>query len=187
MKTKKLMFIFIIFIIIGTILLVPRYNNKEKVDLYNVKMDDDFEFEKNTEYFIDSSHVEIIGEHFYFKTTGSKAKSTVYYYNAKVTNKYNQEYYIIVYLNSAARTNMLKGNLKDISGSVCQVNSKIKDRQMNSLGSIAKNAKVYNMYLGVSVNTGIQLIGVSFIFTGVICMIIVVVQSKKHKIKEEKQ
>ena len=184
MKTKKTIYIFIILIIIGCLfLLVGNKNNSnaEEVDLYYVNMKDDFEFEKNTKYFIDSSHIEIVGDYFYSKTTGGKGRTKEYYYNAKITNKYNQEYYIILKLNSGARTNMLNGNLKDESGVVYEVNSKIKDKQIESLGYKGKYADVYSIYLGMSSDTGLQLIGVSCIATGIICMIIVGVQSKKHK------
>lgn len=185
MEFKKLIILFIIFFIIGIIFFqIGNTNNGEKIDLFYVDMNSNFSFEKDIEYFIDSSHIEIIGDYFYknrIKDTANNNNTTDFYYNAKVTNVYNQEYYIIVVLNDGARTNMFNGNLKNSEGIIYEIDDKIQKLQIQSLENSGVNdyENIYSIYLGVSIFNMFKIIGGCFILTAIICTLIFGIQKIK--------
>ena len=179
--------ILFIIIIIGIVLLIiGNINTLEKRDLYYEDIQNISDFKDNVEYFLDSSHVEVIGRYFYTKSFSTKnRKQTRYYYNVKVTNSKNQVYYMIMTLNDGARTNMEKGELKNLSGTIRNVSDVIKNNQISSLEKkgITDSEKIYAIYLDFPSNEAMKILGIIFIITGLIGFIIYAVQviRKIHK------
>lgn len=182
MKRIITLIAFVIFLIIGIILLIIGNTNKiEKRDLYYEDIKGFSDFRNNVEYFIDLSHVEVMGRYFHTKSFSTKGrKSTRYYYNVKITNSKNQEYYMIMALNEGAKINMEKGELRDFSGTIHTVSNVIKDNQISSLekkGITDKN-KIYSIYLDVPAYETMKIIGIAFIIVSIfnifVCIILII-------------
>ena len=178
---KIISIIFIILsLVVGIILLIiGNTNTLEKRDLYYENIQSFSDFKNNVEYYIDSSHVEVLGRYFHTKSyTAKNKKNTRYYYNVKITNAKGQEYYMIMALNEGAKVNMENGELKNMSGVIKTVDSVIKNNQISSLekkGITDKN-KIYSIYLDVPAYEAMKIVGIAFIIVSIINTIVLVIQ-----------